>query len=337
MVRKILIISIILLSLTLGVLWFSISRPLISPPVRVTPRHDEARANAENLRADTHKLSTTFFPRDYRHPENLDQAAEWIAEEFKKSGQKVWMQEFQVGGKRYSNVIAESKAPGNLPRDSVVIGAHYDACGEYPAADDNASGVAGLLELSRLLSRIPLTSDITLVAYTLEEPPFFRTENMGSAVHAHSLVERGDRIRLMISLEMIGFFSDEVRSQTYPHPLLELFYPSIGNFIAVVGPMTRSQATRDIKAAILQATNLPAFSMNAPAWVPGIDFSDHLNYWNAGFDAVMVTDTSFFRNHAYHTPHDTYERLDYGRMSEVVTGVFSYLKNLGSSGDQAEK
>jgi hypothetical protein len=148
---------------------------------------------------------------------------------------------------------------------------------------------------------------------------------MGSAVHAKSLRARGLAIRLMISLEMIGYFSDEPNSQGFPLPLFRLFYPSRGNFILVVDRLF-SNSARELKQAMSAASDLPVYSINAPAIIPGVDFSDHLSFWNEGYPAVMVTDTAFYRNPAYHSPLDTPDRLDYARMAQVVGGVFHYLR-----------
>jgi len=308
--------------------WLVLARPFV---IQAKRQGVAVLASPATLEAYTRKLSTDFFPRDYRHVENLNRAADWISNELKHSSQKVWFQKFMANGSEYKNIIAEYNETGDKKRETIVIGAHYDAHGEFHAADDNASGLAGLLELSRLIPLKPLPFNVVLVAYTLEEPPFFGTTSMGSAVHAASVLKSGEKVRLMISLEMIGYFSDEPNSQSYPLSLLNMLYPSKGNFIAIVGPMSLSPATLDLKAAFLRSTQLPVFSINTPSWIPGIDFSDHRNYWAAGIDAVMVTDTSFFRNHAYHTAGDTYDRLDYQKMSEVVTGVYDYLVNLGAN------
>ena len=302
--------------------WLFLVRPFVFKSERLEL---EVRADPLRLKEYTKRLSTEFFPRDSQNIDNLNSAAEWISSEFKRSSAKVWFQEFEVKGEIYKNVVAEFGQSDAENRGVVVIGAHYDVADELPGADDNASGVAGLLELARLISLKPLPFKVILVAYTLEEPPFFGTSYMGSAIHAGSLLESGEKVKLMIALEMIGYFSDEAQSQSYPLPFLNWFYPDIGNFIAVIGPMTLSSATVDLKAALLNSTELPAHSINAPSWVPGVDFSDHRNYWQAGFDAVMITDTAFFRNQAYHTADDTYDRLDYERMAEVVTGVSAYL------------
>jgi Zn-dependent M28 family amino/carboxypeptidase len=197
-----------------------------------------------------------------------------------------------------------------------------------PGADDNASGVAGLLELAPLLSNSEFPIQVELVAYTLEEPPFFRSEAMGSAVHAASLKRQGVVVRAMFSLEMIGYFSDEPSSQKFPNPLLKLFYPSRGNFIAVVGNFGQIGLVRKVKRAMRATTLLPVHSITAPGWLPGIDFSDHLNYWQQGYPAVMITDTSFYRNEHYHTAEDTLEKLDYNRMAKVVQSMHATILEL---------
>jgi Zn-dependent M28 family amino/carboxypeptidase len=207
----------------------------------------------------------------------------------------------------------------------VVVGAHYDVCGDQDGADDNASAVAAMLELARLLAerRPTVARRIDLVAFTLEEPPFFRTDDMGSAVHARSLRQRGVRVAAMVCLEMVGFFSDRPHSQGFPVPGLSLLYPSTGDFVAVVGNLGSRRLTREIKTRMAGACAVPVHSINAPAVVPGVDFSDHLNFWLEGFPAVMITDTAFYRNPNYHLPSDTAETLDYDRMTEVVKGLYS--------------
>jgi hypothetical protein len=145
---------------------------------------------------------------------------------------------------------------------------------------------------------------------------------MGSAVHARSLREQGASVRAMISLEMIGYFSDREGSQRLPSPLLKAVYPTRGDFITVVGKMDQGPLVRTVKRAMRGASTLPVYSINAPRAIPGVDFSDHANYWDAGYDAVMVTDTAFYRNPNYHAHTDTAETLDYVRMAAVVWGVY---------------
>ncbi|MBI4061055.1 MAG: M28 family peptidase, partial [Elusimicrobia bacterium] len=193
--------------------------------------------------------------------------------------------------------------------------------------DDNASGAAGLLELARLLGKDAPAAPTELVAYSTEEPPYFATADMGSARHARALKARGAVIRAMISLEMIGTFSDEPGSQAYPSPLLALYYPSRADFIAVVGDLRNAGLARRVKKA-MRAGGLPVYSINAPAFIPGIDYSDHASYWREGYPAVMISDTAFYRNPRYHTSRDTADRLDYRRMAQVVSGAFAAVRDL---------
>ncbi len=264
-----------------------------------------------------------FAPRDETHPENLDRAAAYIRDEMREAGGAVEDQAFAIRGVTYRNVIAHFGSPA---RERIVIGAHYDAAGPFPGADDNASGVAALLELARLLGRNPLSAHVELVAFTLEEPPHFTSPAMGSAVHAKSLKARGIAVRAMIALEMLGYFTDAPGSQEYPLPILKLFYPTRGNFIGVVGKLGQGKLVRRVAKAMRRATPLPVRSICAPTSLHGVDFSDHRSYWDSGYEAVMITDTAFYRNPNYHTESDTPETLDYGRMARVVEGVWAAVE-----------
>jgi hypothetical protein len=315
--RRLLIVAILVFGLLAG-LWLMLTQPLwfvtagkIFLPTEVSP---------EKLRTDVELLSNHLSPRDYRRPENLDRVAAWVREKFAACQGRVRMQTYDVSGRNYCNVIALF---GPETKERIVIGAHYDTCLPYPGADDNASGVAGLVALAELFSRTELPMQIELVAYTLEEPPFFRSEYMGSAIHARSLKAQGAQVRAMFALEMIGYFSDASGSQSFPNPALRLFYPSQGNFIAVVGNFAQAGLVRRTKRAMRAAGLIPVYSINAPGWLPGVDFSDHLNYWEQGYPAVMITDTSFYRNKNYHTASDTPDQLDYQRMAMVVKSVYA--------------
>ncbi len=204
-----------------------------------------------------------------------------------------------------------------------------DAMDELPGADDNASGVAVLLELARILgAERPPATHTELVAYVLEEPPYFRTGFMGSAVHAFSLRDAGAEVRAMLCLEMVGYFTSEPNSQDLPSALLRPLYPDRGDFIAIIGGLADRTLVRQVKRSFTAASSLPVRSMNGPRLIPGVDFSDHLSYWNVGYGAVMITDTAFYRNAAYHTEQDTPDRLDYEKMAEVVLGVYQAVKSL---------
>ena len=290
----------------------------------------------ETLKGHVEMLAEKLHPRCYDSPDNLEAAARYIERYFAAAGGRVSRQQFSVDGLGYSNVIASFGPPG----PTLVIGAHYDSYGENyqepplytPGADDNASGVAGLLALADLLGAHPPAKQVTLVAYCLEEPPFFRTNQMGSAMHAALANEARTTIIGVISLEMLGYFSDAPGSQTYPADFMTLVYPDTGNFISVVGRFQDMLLTRAIKKAMLGASDLPVWSINAPALLPGVDFSDHRNYWPYGYEAVMITDTAFYRNAAYHTRNDKANCLDYERMAKVVQGVFAAAMELTETG-----
>jgi hypothetical protein len=272
----------------------------------------------ERLERRLRRLVEEFHPRDGGHPENMARAAAFIVEELRQAGAAVSSQPFETAGARYENVVA---AFGPDTSDVVVVGAHYDVAGEMPGADDNASGVAGLLELADLLSGGGLARRVELVAYANEEAPFFGTPGMGSEVHARSLESAGRHVRGMICLEMIGCFADEPDSQQLPFGVLKLLYPTRGDFIAVVGSAGGAGIVRRVKRSMRAASDLPVFSINAPRFVHGVDLSDHSTFWRRGLPAVMVTDTAFYRNPRYHTEHDTPDTLDYERMAKVVAGA----------------
>lgn len=306
----------------LGFAWFVVTEPIFgtSSPLRV-PAVDPTR-----LEKHVRYFAEDLLPRDWKHPESLDKGAEYIRDEFTASGAKASEQSYSMEGQTYRNMI------GSFGPDvgaTIVVGAHYDAAGELPGADDNASSVAGLLELARLLGNTPPSVPVELVAFTLEEPKalggvgLFRSPFGGSAVHAASLVKEQKKIRIVIDLEMIGFFSDDDGSQSYPVGLLSLIYPSRGDFITIIGKLGQGTSVRRVKSAMRAASSLPVYSMSAPAFVEGIDWSDHTNYWNAGYEAVMISDTAFYRNTAYHTIHDTPDRLDFKRMAMAVQGVYA--------------
>ena len=298
----------------------------ITQPIWGVRRSDSAaRVDPRSLETHVRTLSESLGPRDASHPENLERVAAYVRQKFAEAGGRIREQAYMVGGTTYRNIIADF---GPETNERIVVGAHYDAAGPYPGADDNASGIGGIIELAQLLGQTDLHLKVEVVAYALEEPPFFRSQYMGSAVHARALKKEGAKVRAMIVVEMLGYFSDAADSQQFPVSLLRLLYPSQGNFISVIGRLGEGILVRKIKRSMLEASSLPVYSINAPRSIPGVDFSDHLNYWDEGFPAVMVTDTAFYRNPNYHTRADTAEKLDYNRMAQVVEGVYAAVKEL---------
>lgn len=323
--RSMALLLIILAGLPLFALWFVVAQPVfnqadkISIPVAVDP---------EELEKHVRILAEDFAPRSFEHLGNITRCADYIADQLSLTGGRSSDQTFTVSGRNYRNLSIHfgPTAPHNqLGR--IIIGAHYDGYGEFPAADDNASGVAALIVLAKLAGSTGTKwrHPIEFVAYPLEEPPHFGSADMGSAHHADALKTSDANVRLMISLEMLGYFSDEPGSQDYPVRLLHLYYPSRGDFLTVVGGMAQRPDTLLIKKIMRSASDLPIHSIAAPSSLPGIDFSDHRNYWEHGYPAVMISDTAFYRNKNYHTADDTPETLNYQKMALGIAATWHAL------------
>ena len=275
---------------------------------------------AAYLRQVVRVLACEIGVRSFQDREHLIMTAGYISGELASFGYDVTRQTFHYRGHSYDNLIAE--LPGTSLLESIlVIGAHYDTVRTTPGADDNASGVAGLLGLARLLSGTRPDKTIRFVFFCLEEPPTYRTKNMGSYHYARSLKEKKDKVEGMICLEMIGYFSDQEGSQHYPVPFMNLKFPWAGSYISMVGNLRSRRFTREIAEAFRKKTDLPVITLNAPAIVIGIDFSDHWSFGKFGYNALMVTDTAFYRNPNYHAASDLPETLDFDRMAKVVEGL----------------
>ena len=281
-----------------------------------------SRADPGRLRRDVEWLTRETVPRTADHPEILDRAAAYVRRELESAGARVREQTYAARGRSYRNVIG-TIGPG--AGAWMVVGAHYDACGTNgpnPGADDNASGTAGLLELARGLAGGELPVRVELVAYSTEEPPFFGTGQMGSAVHARSL-DPSDLPEAMLCLEMIGYYSAR---QPWPEGLEDPADPGHGEFVAITGrPADRALVER-VDAAFRRLGAIESIAYAGP-YLEALGLSDHRNYWEIGVPAVMVGDTAFLRNPHYHRPTDTAETLDYERMAAVVEGVMECVRS----------
>jgi Zn-dependent M28 family amino/carboxypeptidase len=308
---RILAATTILLTILLSAFWLFAAQPLVSPG----PRRSRESADPQRLRQHVEFLTGLEPTRAAKHPVVLDRAAEYLAARLAEAGATVRFQPYSANRRSYRNVLATLGAEHER---FVVVGAHYDAFGEFvrnPGADDNASGTAGLVELVRVLAREPLPVRVEFVAYSTEEPPYFASEFMGSAIHAGSVEDR--KPEAMICLEMIGYFTEV---QPWPSGLLDLMYPDHGQFIGVIGrPRDRALVAR-IKSGLRARREIEVISYAGPSF-DGLDASDHRNYWARGIHAVMISDTAFVRNPNYHTERDTAETLDYLRMGQVVNGL----------------
>lgn len=273
-------------------------------------------------------LSEEIGERSYLEVGKLGLAAEFIEKKFGSFGCTTEKQAVSYRKNTYYNIWTEVKGTAAPGGGIIIIGAHYDSAVGTPGADDNASGVAGMLELARLSARNPLKRTVRFVAFTLEEFPAFMTRHMGSYLYAKGLRDEGVKVHGMISLEMLGYFCSCEGCQIYPASLFSLFYPKRGDFISFVGNLSSRTFTSEVERAFREVSPFPIESLSAPAFIPGVDFSDHRNFWKFGYPAFMITDTAFYRNPNYHSPGDTAETLNYQKSAELITGLYKALKKI---------
>ena len=287
---------------------------------------------ADRLRAHVQRLAGDIGERNVWHPDALHAAADYIRKEWRNQGYDVAVQRYTAYGIASENL--EVVRPGiERPDEIILIGAHYDSVRGSPGANDNASGAVALLEISRALADANLHRTVRLVAFVNEEPPFFYWGKMGSGVYAKAARSRGDDIRVMISLEMLGAYSNAPRSQNYP-PIIGWFYPDRANFIAFVSNIaSRPQLKRTVEA-FRKNSAFPSEYLATFSIVPGVSWSDQLSFWREGYQALMVTDTAFYRYPYYHTEQDTPNKLDYTSMAQVVEGLTGAIIALAN--DEAE-
>lgn len=298
----------------------------------MTDRDRQRATIAKNGRAIVEHLAGSIGPRSLADPSSLEEAALYVESLLASHGYSVERQLYEAppGGRQVRNLIVEKKG-GRRPEEIIVVGAHYDTVPTTPGADDNASGVAGLSELARLLKPYDNHRTIRLIGFTCEEPPYFQSRWMGSRVYAREAKRRGDDIIAMMSLEMIGFF-DSSESQDFPFPLMGLMYPNTADFIGVVGNLSSRRLVSRVREAMRRGGEIGVESISTISLVPGVDFSDHDSFWHEGYRAVMITDTAFYRNTRYHGPQDTPDTLNYEAFAEVVLGLYQAVVELDGGG-----
>ncbi|MEM8883191.1 MAG: M28 family peptidase [Planctomycetota bacterium] len=301
--------------------WFFLRMPGES---HTGPVGTPAPTLAEELRADVEALAGEFGPRGVFYPQAQRRAGDWIAAQLQRAGYEPGRQPVTAMGETFDNIEAER--PGN--EEIVVIGAHYDTASDSPGANDNASGVAATLALARRFADRPTRRTLRFVLFTNEEPPFFATDDMGSAHYARRCKERGENVFLMISLETIGYFSDEENSQEFPLATLEKLYGNRGNFIAFVGNVATHRMTYRAVDVFRAKAEIPSHGTTLPALVQGVDWSDHRCFWEQGYRAFMVTDTAPFRYPHYHERTDTPDKLHYDKLALVVEGMEHVIEDL---------
>ncbi len=299
--------------------WFP-AFPVPASPAEISSVH------ARNLYDHVERLSVGIGSRSVLEYEKIEETKRYILSVLARYGYRPDIQGFPYEGRMYGNVVATIEGKGKSA-ETVVVGAHYDTVTGTPGADDNASGVAVLLELSRLLRDSRPDRTLRLVFFCLEEPPVFRTPSMGSFVYAERAKAAGEQVSAMISLEMLGYYGTAAGGQAFPLPFMNFFFPTTPDFVAVVGNLSSRRLVRDIAASIRE-TGMAVETLSTVSFVPGVDFSDHRSFWKMGYPAAMLTDTAFYRNPHYHGSSDTIDSLDFGRMALLLEGLERTIRNL---------
>lgn len=284
-----------------------------------------------NLRLHVDRLAGLIGPRTLSKPKTIQATIGYIEGQWSEMGYRCRRECYDAMGDEATNLIVER--PGTKRVDEIVLlGAHYDTVFNTPGADDNASAVAVLIEVSRLLREHTGKRTARFVSFACEEPPYFHTDSMGSQHHARQSRQRGDNIVGMLCLEMVGFFSLSKGSQAVPTGIprwMHPFFPQRGNFLAAVGNLQSKALCWNFRRGFKRGTRrMPLFTICLPEAIHEIRLSDNSSFWDHGYPALMLTDTSFLRNPNYHQASDTPETLDYPRMTEVTLGVVSAMRNL---------
>jgi Zn-dependent M28 family amino/carboxypeptidase len=287
-------------------------------------------ATAATLEAHVRELAGTIGERNVYRPQALRAAGDYIAQTWRAQGYAVTTQEYEAYGVRCAN-LEVARAGVSRPREILLIGAHYDSVRGCPGANDNGSGVAAMLEISRHFATLTPALTVRFVAFVNEEPPSFFTAQQGSAVYAKAARERGDDIRLMVSLETLGCYFDQPGSQRYPL-LFRYFFPDRGNFVGLVSDFRSGRVMRRMAKTFRRHSDFPLEHVAAFRWIPGIAWSDHLSFWRQGYPALMVTDTAFYRYHYYHTPEDTPDKLTYPAFGRATEALSRCLADMAAEG-----
>jgi hypothetical protein len=284
----------------------------------------------ERLRTHVLRLARDIGERNVFRPIALQAAASYLEGEWREQGYAVETLAYEVSGIRCAN-LEVTRRGGVRKGEILLIGAHYDSVMGSPGANDNASGIAALLEISRMFTGIDPAMTIRFVAFVNEEPPFFRSMQQGSMVYAAAVRRREDDIRLMASLETIGWYSDEPGSQSYP-PLFGLLYPASANFLGIVSDFRSRPAMQQLATAFRAHSEFPLETVATFRFIPGVSWSDHRSFWRQDYRAVMITDTAFYRYRHYHANTDTPDKLNYPALAEVTHGLTSAFAALALEG-----
>jgi hypothetical protein len=279
------------------------------------------------VKAHVVHLAETIGERNLGRYDELCDAADYIENELKSYGYQTGRQTFQVRGLDCFNIDAEIKGT-QTPEEIVIIGGHYDSVIGTPGANDNGSGTASMLVLAKHFREFQPDKTLRFVAWTNEEPPYFQNEGeMGSWVYAQKCRKEDQNIVAVISLETMGYFTDEEDSQKYPAPL-NLMYPSTGNFIGFVSNRNSRKLQNRVLKSFREHAKVPSEGASLLESLPGVGWSDHWSFWQEGYVGLMVTDTAPFRYPHYHEATDTPDKIDYPTLAKVINGLVFVTEDL---------
>jgi Zn-dependent M28 family amino/carboxypeptidase len=304
-------------------------KPKVPRPTMGEGSRAEIHALERRMLDHVRHLGVTIGERNLYRPHALRAAAEYIRQAWTAQGLTVSEEPFEVAGQPCANVVTELKG-SDRAREIVVVGAHYDSVVGAPGANDNGTGVALLVEMSRALAPESLSRTVRFVAFVNEEPPYFLTEAMGSRVHARRARRRGEDIVAMLSLETLGYYADAHGSQRYPPPFGAL-YPSRGNFLAVVGNLPSRRLVVEFLHHFMSATDFPVEAIATFESIPGVNWSDHWSFWKEGYPALMLTDTAPFRYPEYHSSRDLPDRINGPEFARAAHGIIHAVRRLAGS------
>jgi hypothetical protein len=305
----------------------------LKPKVSQPAMRGESRAGwpelEHRLMQHVRVLGGSIGERHLHRPRALQAAADYIRRVWTEQGYAVSEEGYEVAGQPCANLVVEQRGSRD-PWAIVLVGAHYDSVMGSPGANDNGTGVALLLEMSRVLKQERLSRTVRFVAFVNEEPPYFLTQQMGSRVHARQARRRGDAIVAMLSLETLGYYSSDRGSQRYPFPF-GAFYPGTGNFLAVVGNLRSRGLVVDFLRHFMGGSDFPVEGVATFEWIPGINWSDHWSFWKEGYPALMLTDTAPFRYPEYHSARDLPERINGRAFSRAASGIIHAVRRLAGA------
>lgn len=295
---------------------------------RISLSPDE-QISAERLRRDVDMLAGVIGPRHVGRYDMLMAAERYVRMQLEQIGGRLEEQAYPCDGRTVRNVSLEW--PGaSRPEQIVIVGAHYDSIHSTPGADDNASAVAGMLEIARQLTGRRFARTLRFVAFVNEEPPYYKSDEMGSVRYARLCQALGDRIVGMINLEMIGYYDDAPASQEYPGlGWWARLLPTRGNFITICGNLQSANLLRKVAWSFWRSVRFPMLPFLSPRGESGTNMSDNWSFWECGYPALMITDTSFLRNPHYHKPGDLPKTLHFPAMTRVVKGLAGAVARLG--------